>query len=346
MLKQAENLFPDEKQRENFVLALEQGISREPAIIVLKDRPEIRTFPRLAQLSWQPEFVLRFGPEFRAPQHPLYEKGAFYSLDLSSVFSASAMMAIKSRVVNVLDLCASPGGKAIFAWKAFAPQRLMCNETIRKRTGSLIANLDRCGITGSSVWSADPSVYAKNFPEAFDLVLVDAPCSGQSLLAKGRRAEGCWNPEMIDMCVGRQRRIVGNAIQCLKPGGYLLYSTCAFSIKENEKVIQWALQQESDLEAVVVPDLKEFQSKYSEEPCYRLFPQSGLGAGAFVGLIHRKESEEPVAPFEFGEVPAAWRFGDSVPEPKVKPEPPKPEPEEAPKAKKLRPAVPKPRRRK
>ncbi len=313
MLKQAENLFPDEIEREKFLAALESGSSREPAIIVLQERPEIRTFPRLAPLPWQPDFVHRLHQDFRPGQHPLYEKGSYYSLDLSSVFSASLMMAIPNLVRNVLDVCSAPGGKAIFASRAFSPERLMCNETIRKRTGSLIDNLHRCQIRGAFVWSADPSVYVKHFPHAYDLVLVDAPCSGQSLLAKGRAADGCWSPEMIDMCVGRQRRILGNAIRCVRPGGYLLYATCTYAMKENEKVVQWMLDQHPEVRAVEVETHRDFRSAYSPHPCYRLFPQSGLGAGAFGALFQVDPQAEIEREFVWppaDQIPAIWRSGD------------------------------------
>jgi 16S rRNA C967 or C1407 C5-methylase (RsmB/RsmF family) len=97
----------------------------------------------------------------------------------------------------------------VFAFRAFKPELLACNETIKKRTGTLISNLARCKVENSAVWSADPAVYAKRAPEAFDLVIVDAPCSGQSLMAKGDQAPGAFTPHIIDMCVGRQRRITG-----------------------------------------------------------------------------------------------------------------------------------------
>ncbi|HRF60834.1 MAG TPA: RsmB/NOP family class I SAM-dependent RNA methyltransferase [Fimbriimonadaceae bacterium] len=311
LMRQATSLFEDERVREEFVHALLHGIGREHAIIVLEDKPELRVLPRQGAASWQPDWVIRIAADFRAAKHPLHEKGAFYSLDFSSVFSASAMLAIADPPRRVLDLCASPGGKAIFAFRAFKPEILACNETIRKRTGSLIANLTRCKVVGSQVWSTDPSVYARRWPGAFDLVIVDAPCSGQSLMAKGDPAPGCFLPHMIDMCVGRQRRITGNAYHCIRPGGHLLYSTCTFTPKENEKVIAWLLEEYPDLEAVEIPALAAHRSHLAAFACYRLYPQDGFGAGAFTCLL-RRGGEPPAHRPSLDDLPASWKYGQEA----------------------------------
>lgn len=311
MVKAAEELFSDERERRAFLSALQAGDAREQAIIVLEPKPEIRTFPRLGPAKFQPEWVVRIADHFRAAKHALYEKGAYYSLDFSSVFSASAMLAIDNHPRAVLDLCSSPGGKAIFAWRAFRPELLACNESVRKRTGTLISNLARCGVENAVVWSADPSVWAKKCPELFDLVIVDAPCSGQSLLAKGGDAPGAFDPKMIDMNVGRQRRIAGNASRCVRPGGHLLYATCTFSKKENEKVLEWLTKTYPEFECVEVPNLAAQRSKYVNFPCYRLFPQYALGAGAFVALL-KHNGVPPEEAADLSVVPHSWMFGEPL----------------------------------
>jgi 16S rRNA C967 or C1407 C5-methylase (RsmB/RsmF family) len=312
MTRQARSLFDDSAEIDAFTTALLEGTTRGLSILVLEEKTELGAFPKMRALPWQPEWAMRLREPFRPGAHPLHAKGAYYSLDFSSVFAASAMLAIKVPPVRVLDVCASPGGKSVFAWRAFLrdgdPESrvLICNETIRKRCGTLIENLKRCKIAGSSVGSADPSVWAKKAAEQFDLVLVDAPCSGQSLLAKGEVAEGCFHPTMIDMNVSRQRRIVGNAVHCIRPGGHLLYMTCTFSKQENEKLIAWVLREHPFLEAVEVPELLEHRSTYADFPCYRLFPQSGLGAGAFSCLL-RHTGEPPAHREALEELPLFWR---------------------------------------
>lgn len=310
LLKMAENLFPNEEERQEFLDAMKAGESREQALIVLDDRQEIKAFPRHRRLPWQPAFVERVSDEFRAAQHPLYAKGAYYTLDFSSIFSASAMLAIKREPVRVLDMCSSPGGKAVFAARAFQLELLYCNEAIRKRCGALIANLDRCKIKNAKVWSADPSVYAKEFPGLFDLIICDVPCSGQSLMAKGVDAVDSFFPHEVDKNVGRQRRILGNAIHCLMPGGHILYATCTFSNKENERLIDWFLKQHPDMEAVEVEHLNEFRSPLSKFPSYRLYPHQNLGAGAFVCLLKR-QGEVMVEAVD-RDFPCLWKSGDEV----------------------------------
>jgi 16S rRNA C967 or C1407 C5-methylase (RsmB/RsmF family) len=300
-------LFAEREEQDAFIQAVMAGESREPAILVLQDREEIRAFPREFPEPWQPEFVVRLRSDFRAGKHPLYEKGAFYSFDFSSAFAASLMQAVASPARRVLDLCASPGGKAVFAWRLFRPVTLFCNEVIHKRTGALIANLDRCRIKGSAVWSADPSVYARRAAASFDLVLADVPCSGQSLLAKGESADGCFLPHMVDKCVGRQRRIAGMGAQCTAPGGHLLYMTCTYTAKENERVVEWLARTYPEMEAVEFPAMARFRSSLSDLPCYRLFPQQGLGAGAFACLLRR--AGEPAELKQLNLTPT-WRYGD------------------------------------
>lgn len=293
--KVASKVFADTAERAAFQEALLAGESKELSLIVLQDQPAIQTFPRLKRTAWQPEFIERIQEGFKPGNHPLYAKGAFYSMDFSSVFAATPLVEVAraGKVRRILDLCSAPGGKGIFAHRCFRteePPLLIANEVIRKRTGILRDNLKRCHIAPAMVTSWDPQNWAKFYPEAFDLVLVDAPCSGQSLIAKGDAADGAFHPKMISMNASRQRRILANGIQALRPGGHLLYMTCTYSPEENERVIEWARQRFPEIEPVAVPDLVEFASGLADFPAYRLFPQMGLGAGAFSCLL-RKQGE-------------------------------------------------------
>jgi 16S rRNA C967 or C1407 C5-methylase (RsmB/RsmF family) len=317
MARHAENLFDGEAERAAFLEALASGECREQAVVALRESPALGALPRKRPAPWQPPWVLRIDDSIRAAKHPLHRKGAIYSLDLSSVFAASLMLAIEAPPRRVLDLCAAPGGKSVFAWRAFGPEVLVCNETIRKRCGPLIDNLERCGIAGSCVASADPSVWARRFPAAFDLVIVDAPCSGQSLLAKGDAAPGCFEPGMIDMCHSRQRRILGNAARCVRPGGHLLYMTCAYVVKENEKPVAWLLREYDWLEAVAVASHEAHRSRHAGFPAYRLFPHQAYGAGGFACLLrHTGPAEGEPPPLDT--MPVFWRQGQP-PNPNIKP---------------------------
>jgi 16S rRNA C967 or C1407 C5-methylase (RsmB/RsmF family) len=221
----------------------------------------------------------------RPGTHPLHHQGYFYCLDFSSVFAASVLLAIASPVRQVLDLCAAPGGKSIFAWRSLRPSQLLCNEVIGKRIGALVSNLKRCRIHPHQVFSHDTAHWAEQFPSSMDVVVVDAPCTGQSLLAKGETAPGCFHPVQINKNANRQRRILANAAQTVAPEGYLAYMTCAYSPEENEETISWLLTRFPQFQPVSIPALQSFQSHLTDLPCYRMMPQDRLGAGAFTCLL-------------------------------------------------------------
>nr|WP_199305821.1 RsmB/NOP family class I SAM-dependent RNA methyltransferase [Pseudanabaena sp. FACHB-2040] len=294
MIKLSQRLFPEPGERDAFVEALIQPQEFASAILWTRSRPEVDPFPKEAPLSWQPGWVDRLSPSTRPGQHPLHGEGYFYCLDFSSVFAATVLAGIAEPVSTVLDLCAAPGGKSLFAWQALQPDHLWCNEVIRKRVRILISNLKRCGATSSLVFNLDPSVFAEQMPRSANLVLVDAPCSGQSLLAKGETALGCFHPVNLNKNANRQKRILANAAEVVAGQGYLAYMTCTFSPEENEQVCEWFLSKFPQFKPVAVSSLASYQSHLANWPCYRLWPQSGLGAGAFTALF-RNTGVEPLA---------------------------------------------------
>ncbi|PHK09514.1 RsmB/NOP family class I SAM-dependent RNA methyltransferase, partial [Nostoc linckia] len=234
---------------------------------------------------WQPQFIDRLQLGEKPGQHPLHEKGYFYCLDFSSVFAASTLLTIPQPVDLIFDMCAAPGGKSIFAWKALQPDLLISNEVIGKRLGMLISNFKRCNISSSTVVNRDSSIFAETIPASSNLVIVDAPCTGQSLLAKGEKAPGCFHPTAINKSANRQKRIIANSAKLVAPQGYLAYITCTYSPEENEQVCEWLLERFPDFQAVEVSHLTKYQSHLTTIPCYRMFPQDGLGAGAFTVLF-------------------------------------------------------------
>jgi 16S rRNA C967 or C1407 C5-methylase (RsmB/RsmF family) len=185
---------------------------------------------------------------------------------------------------TIIDVCASPGGKSLLAMRALPQSTLHANETIGKRVGALKENLTRCGIP-AVVTSNDPKILADNYGPTFDIVLADVPCSGQSLLARGLKNEGCFHDINVGKNTGRQRRILAECIRLCKPGGYIAYSTCTYAQSENEGVVEWALSKHDGCSTVEIPLLNAHRSQLSSEFCYRLWPQQGVGAGAFLSLI-------------------------------------------------------------
>lgn len=287
--KLSNKLFSAEALKEEFLESFISPYQFASALVWLKDRPEKLPFEVLDKPKWMPEFIDLIGAKQKAGATDLHQEGYFYIMDPSSVFMGAPLFSLKDRAETVLDMCAAPGGKAILSYRTLTPEILICNEVIGKRLAALISNLKRCKVTGCNVISLDSARIALEMAGCFDLVIVDAPCSGQSLVARGERSPGCFNPATINMNSNRQKRIIANAAKVVAPGGYLLYMTCTFSRDENEGVAEWLQKKFSQFEAVEVHSLKEFNSHLSDLPCYRLWPMSKLGAGGFTVLLRNNE---------------------------------------------------------
>lgn len=288
-------LFDGAAQQQEFVEALQAPRPFPPCILWCRERPDTLPFETLPPLSWQPPFVDRLAVGARPGSHPLHEAGAYYVLDFSSVFAASTLLDLAGPTDVVLDLCAAPGGKSVFAWRVLRPARLLSNEVVGKRLGGLIANLRRCGVADATVLHAEPRLLAERLPRTAQVVIVDAPCTGQSLLAKGDPAPGCFFPSTINGCANRQRAILAQAAALVAPGGWLAYMTCTYSPEEDEDVGAWLLKRFPQFAPVPVPRLASSQSHLADWPCYRLWPQSGLGAGAFTALFQNQDEGQAEA---------------------------------------------------
>ncbi len=293
LLKLSRRLFAEPVEQERFIEALIHPMPFHRCILWCKEKPETAPYAVEPPTSWQPEFVERLPLGTRPGQHPLHEQGYFYCLDFSSVFAASTLLTIPPPVHLVFDMCAAPGGKSVFAWRTLHPDLLISNEVIGKRLGMLIANLKRCQIRPNVVISLDSNILAKTFVNTSNLVIVDAPCTGQSLLAKAEKAPGCFHPSAINKSANRQKRIIANSAQLVASQGYLAYMTCTYSPEENEEVCKWFMKRFSQFQPLVIPHLQTYQSHLATIPCYRMWPQEGLGAGAFTVLFKNTESGQP-----------------------------------------------------
>jgi 16S rRNA C967 or C1407 C5-methylase (RsmB/RsmF family) len=295
LLKLSRQLFDDPVEQEKILDALIHPKSFHPCILWCQSKPDKVPFQVETPLDWQPEFVDRLALNEKPGQHTLHHEGFFYCLDFSSVFAASVLLHIKQPIDLIFDMCAAPGGKSIFAWRFFQPKLLLSNEVIGKRIAALASNFKRCKINPASLLSLDSKVLADLIPKTAQIVLVDAPCSGQSLIAKGGKAPGCFHPVNINKNANRQKRILANSAQLVAPQGYLTYMTCTYSPEENEQVIEWLLAKFPHFQPIAVSHLANFQSDLTKIPCYRMFPQDDLGAGAFTALLQNTQSGEPHA---------------------------------------------------
>ncbi|MCC2632105.1 MAG: rsmF [Patescibacteria group bacterium] len=300
----AEKTLKDPAERVLFIEAMDKAASGVSSLVMLEEKT-VLPFETFRVTDFQPEWVRCVDQGTRAGKHQLHEQGAYYCLDFSSVFSASVLREVAIPEPLVIDACAAPGGKSMLAFKQLRPSLLIANEVIGKRTGSLIANFKRCGISPAMVTRLDTQVLADSLESSADVVIVDAPCSGQSLPAKGIEAPGAFHPVSINMNANRQKRIITNAGRMVAPGGYLAYMTCTFDREENEGIVEWFLKRNPGFEAVEVPHLKAFSSSLSSVPCYRLWPFQGLGVGGFTSLLKNMSSETKSSPY-LQELPVVW----------------------------------------
>ncbi len=293
LVKLSQRLFEVAAEQTAFCDRLLHPQPQPSAILWCQPRPQPHPFEIVPPLPWQPEWCDRLTAGQQPGKHPLHDAGAFYCLDFSSIFAISVIQEIITAIATVIDVCAAPGGKSIAAWRALQPPVLISNEVIGKRIGALRSNLIRCHIHPAWITNRDSQVLAAEIPQTAQLVLVDAPCTGQSLIAKGGKAPGCFHPVTINNNANRQKRILANSAQLVAGQGYLVYMTCTYSPEENEQVVQWLCDRFPHFQPVPVPALQAHQSHLADFPCYRLFPQSGLGAGAFTVLLQNTATTEP-----------------------------------------------------
>lgn len=313
--KLAARLFSDSGEAEFWLAAVTRGRRFAPCLAWLEREPPDWAAAGMAPCedglspSWSGDFVHRLSADSEPGKHPWHEEGRYYCLDFSSVFAASPLLGLGRAPQRALDLCAAPGGKTILAWLSSRPEFLLANEVIGKRLGILRHNLARCRVPVYTQ-RLNPADLAVLAPGGFDLVLVDAPCSGQSLLVRGTENLGCFHPATIQLNARRQRRILAEAVKVLAPGGFLLYSTCTFSLEENERIVEWLCRVEPRLVPQSLPHLEAWRSPHGAWPCYRMNPHQGLGAGAFVAFF-QKEGD----PGELPALPEVLRQFPVIPRP-------------------------------
>lgn len=219
---------------------------------------------------------------------PSFHAGAYYVQEASSMFTAFAAQQLSDgdRPLKVLDLCAAPGGKSTLLASLLPPGSwLLSNEVIRSRYQILRYNLDKWGHPNTFSSQHDPEDF---LPLAgfFDLVLVDAPCSGEGLFRKDPAARSEWSPESVERCAARQGRILRAAEKLVAPGGLLLYSTCTYNTQENDQNARWLLDNFAlDFLPLELPADWQISER---SPGYQLYPHRVEGEGFYLAAFRQK----------------------------------------------------------
>ena len=195
--------------------------------------------------------------------------------------------------MKVLDLCAAPGGKTTQLAAALRGEGLLvCNEPVPSRAKILSRNIERMGVTNALVVSADPDQLCQRWQHCFDAILVDAPCSGEGMFRRHPETRLEWDEQSPLGCAQRQTRILNAAVQMLRPGGRLVYSTCTLNLEENDQVVATLLEQHPELEAV--PFQLPIGGSVMDAPqgTLHLYPHQFKGEGHFVAMV-RKAQDAP-----------------------------------------------------
>lgn len=256
----------------------------------------LRTFEQQLPVQWCKQGIyLAERPLFTAD--PLFHAGCYYVQEASSMFLEKALLHSidLDQPLKVLDLCAAPGGKSTLINSLITNDSLLVsNEIIKSRVPVLCDNLTKWGKHNTYVSSNDPKDFGR-LEAYFDVLVVDAPCSGSGMFRKDPDAIKEWSEENVNLCSQRQQRILADVYPALKKDGILIYSTCSYSQAENEAIADW-LTEEFNLESIQIPIGEEWGIVETQSPkChnwgYRFYPNRLKGEGFFLSCFRKKEGD-------------------------------------------------------
>ena len=229
--------------------------------------------------------------------HPYHHAGLIYVQEPAAMAPAECIDIELDW--KVLDMCAAPGGKSTQIKNKLGERGvLVSNEIIPSRCKILTGNVERLGLHNTVTTCMDSDKLATVFADCFDMVMVDAPCSGEGMFRKEEIAIGEWSQSNVEMCAKRQAEILDNAVATLKSGGYIVYATCTFSLEENEMTVDAFLKRHPDFE--IIPVNERVREYTSDGICFdgcecqnihfarRFYPHKAKGEGQFMAVLHHK----------------------------------------------------------
>ncbi len=255
------------------------------------------------------------GESVQAAKHPYYFAGLYYLQEPSAMTPASRLPIEPGD--KVLDVCAAPGGKATeLGAKLKGEGVLVANDISNSRAKGLLKNIEVFGIGNVLVLSEEPGKLEDYFPEYFDKILIDAPCSGEGMFRKDKKMVKAWEEHGPEFFAKLQRSIVTQAARMLKPGGMLLYSTCTFDPEENEGTMEYLLSQYPEFQIVEMEGYEGFacgkpevtETKHPDfAKTVRIWPHKMHGEGHYLALLkkgdHTESSDRRIAKAKGKKVP-------------------------------------------
>ncbi len=271
---------------EAFMMALNEATPTSIRINPLKHHAQLD----LEKVKWCPSgYYLDQRPIFTLD--PAFHAGAYYVQEASSMFVHHVLKEVLGdrKDIKVLDLCAAPGGKSTLIASFLSGQGLLvANEVIKNRAYTLKYNLSKEGFHNVVVTNNDPSDFT-SLTGFFDLILVDAPCSGEGMFRKDDKAICEWSPENVSHCAERQKRILSDILPALNSEGLLIYSTCTYNESENIKNIDWLVGQQgmTSLELSIAEDWNIEKVLSGSGIGYQFYPHKVKGEGFFISVLKK-----------------------------------------------------------
>ncbi|MFI3037227.1 16S rRNA (cytosine(1407)-C(5))-methyltransferase RsmF [Atlantibacter hermannii] len=254
---------------------------------------------QLSPIPWCEEgfWIERDDEDFPLGSSAEHLSGLFYIQEASSMLPVAALFADNPSFARVMDVAAAPGSKTTqIAARMTNQGAILANEYAASRVKVLAANISRCGISNVALTHFDGRVFGAALPEAFDAILLDAPCSGEGVVRKDPDALRNWSIASNEAIAATQRELIDSAFHALRPGGTLVYSTCTLNREENEQVCQWLLARYPD--AVCVEPLGELfsgaQQALTDDGFLHVFPQIFDCEGFFVARLRKTAAVPPL----------------------------------------------------